>query len=143
MKAGDATSQGPLRLTSVLTSALPPELGTAAAPDRYTVPVVFSRQVTPQERDRIEHPALAHRLSEHLGGQIELIVSDRRLLVKNTSLAELRDGLAGALAAALRDLDVQLDAEQSAREDAASRRDLEEHERADAVAREAAQIRFE
>ena len=71
------------------------------------------------------------------------MVSDRRLLVKNTSLAELRDGLASALAAALRDVDQQLDAEQAAREDATSRRDLQEHERADAVAREAAQIRFE
>ena len=99
--------------------------------------------MTPEERDRIENPELAHRLSEHLGGGIALVVSDRRRLVKNTCLAELRDGLAAALAAALRDLDQQLDAEQSAREDAASRRDLQEQERAEAVAREAAQIRFE
>ncbi len=143
MNAGDVSAQEPLRLTSVLVSALPPELGTSAAPDRYTVPVVFSRQVTPEERERIEDPQLAHRLSEHLGAELELVVSDRRLLVRNTSLAELRDGLAAALSAALRELDVQLDAEQSARDDAASRRDLEERERADAVAREAAQIRFD
>lgn len=144
MNAADTSSsaQEPLRLTSVLLSALPLELGTPAAPERYTVPVVFSRQVTPAERARIEDPALAHRLSESLGAQIELVVSDRRLLVRNTSLAELRDGLAAALSAALRELDVQLDAEQSAREDAASQRQLEERERANAVAREAAQIQF-
>lgn len=142
MSAGDSP-QEPLRLTSVLVSALPLELGTAAAPDRYTVPVVFSRQVTPEERTRIEDPGLAHRLSEQLGAELELVVSDRRLLVKNTNLAELRDGLAAALAAALRELDAQLGAEQSARDDAASQRDLHEHERADEVTREAAQIRFE
>jgi hypothetical protein len=132
----------PLRLVSVLVSGLPAELGTSAAPARYTVPVVFSRQVTPEERARIEDPALARRLSEQVGVRLELAVSDRRLLVKNTSLAELRDGLASALAAALRDLDAQLGAEQSARDDEASRRGLEEHARADAVAREAAQIQF-
>ena len=143
MSTADVSAQEPLRLTSVLVSGLPAELGTAAAPDCYTVPVVFSRQVTPVERDRIEDPELAHRLSENRGAEIELVVSDRRLLVRNTSLAELRDGLAAALSAALRELDVQLDAEQAARDDAASRRDLEEHERADAIAREAAQIQFE
>lgn len=148
MSAGDATSQEPLRLTSVLLSALPLELGTSAAPDRYTVPVVFSRQVTPQERERIEDPQLARRLGEPLGAELELVVSDRRLLVKNTSLAELRDGLAAALATAWPRRSRRPCASstcswtRSSRR-AASRRADVEHERADAVAREAAQIRFE
>ena len=138
-----SSPEEPLRLTSVLVSGLPVELGTPNAPERYTVPVVFSRQVTPEERERIEDPVVARQLSEHAGAALELVVSDRRLLVKNTNLREVAGELSSALAAMLRDLDVQLDAEQSARADEAHRRELEERERAAAVAQEAAAIRFE
>ena len=138
-----SSPEEPLRLTSVLASGLPVELGTPNAPDRYTVPVVFSRQVTQEERERIEDPAVARQLGEHAGAALELVVSDRRLLVKNTNLRELGGGLSAALAAMLRELDVQLEVEQSARDDEAHRRELEERERAAAVAQEAAAIRFE
>lgn len=138
-----SSPEEPLRLTSVLASGLPVELGTPNAPDRYTVPVVFSRQVTQEERERIEDPAVARQLGEHAGAALELEVSDRRLLVKNTNLRELGGGLSAALAAMLRELDVQLEAEQSARDDEAHRRELKERERAAAVAQEAAAIRFE
>jgi hypothetical protein len=132
-----------LHLTAVLVAGLPVELGTSAAPARYTVPVVFSRQVSAQERTRIEDPATAAALRSHTAGDIELVVSDRRLLVLNTSLAELRDGLGSALAAMLREMETEID-------DARDRRDAEldaarqvERERSDTLTREAAEVRFE
>ena len=59
------STSGPLRLVSILVSGLPAELGTADEPPRYTVPAVFSRQVTAEERARIEAPATASALSAH------------------------------------------------------------------------------
>ncbi len=56
-----------LRLLSVLASGLPSDLGTATGPDRYTVPVVFSRQVSAKERARIEDPATARSVEEAAG----------------------------------------------------------------------------
>ena len=55
-----------LHLLSVLESELPVEIGTADQPDRYTVPAVFSRQVTRTERARIEDPATAQALAAQL-----------------------------------------------------------------------------
>ena len=98
------STSGPLRLVSILVSGLPAELGTADEPPRYTVPAVFSRQVTAEERARIEAPATASALSAHGDRDLALEVSDRRLLIKNTTLAQLAGGLAAALGAALRDI---------------------------------------
>lgn len=133
----------PLRLTSVLASGLPAELGTPTEPATYTVPAVFSRQVTPPERHRIEDPATARSLAEYAGPDLELVVSDRRLLIKNTTLAQLKGGLASALARTLRTIDAELAAEQAERDDAAGARQEEELERAAQVVRAAAEVRFE
>ncbi|MBN9167080.1 MAG: hypothetical protein J0I07_39475 [Myxococcales bacterium] len=53
----------PLRLVSILVSGLPVELGTPDEPATYTVPAVFSRQVTAAERARLEDPDTARRPS--------------------------------------------------------------------------------
>lgn len=142
-----ATSSAPdldeLRLVSVLASGLPRELGTTDEPARYTVPAVFSRQVTPQERARIEDPATARRLADHADHDLALTVSDRRLLIKNTTLAQLQGGLATALAAMLREIDRELRAERTRRSAEADALDVEEHDRVAAVTTAAAAIRFE
>ncbi len=139
----DPSVGDPLRLVSILVSGLPAELGTADEPARYTVPAVFSRQVTAGERARIEDAATAHALSAHADPDLALEVSDRRLLIKNTTLAQLEGGLAAALAAVLRDIDRDLDAERDQMVADAEVRDADERDRESAVAAAAAAIRFE
>ncbi|WP_052748412.1 hypothetical protein [Cellulomonas sp. FA1] len=138
---------GDLHLLHILESGIAAEVGTPAEPSRYTVPVVFSRQVTPVERARIEDPATARRLGEAVspgrgGPELRLVVSDRRLLVENTTLAELRDGLAAELAAFLRELGEDVRAASAERVTAAARR-AGDAERRDATVHAAVeQIRF-
>lgn len=133
---------GVLRLRSVLVSGLPAALGTDAAPERYTVPAVFSRQVTQTERARIEDPAAARSLA-HASPGLELAVSDRRLLIHGTNLAELRDGLAADLAGLLRSIAAQIHDEDDRRE--AVRADVRrtEVERSSVVSAAAAEIHFD
>lgn len=134
-----------LRLVSVLASGLPSDLGTATGPHRYTVPVVFSRQVSAQERARIEDPATARSVEEAAGTGpgLELAVSDRRLLVMNTNLEELKEGLGAALGAMLARLGQELLTEQDRQAAAAEVLRSGERERFEAVSRAAAEIRFE
>ena len=137
-----------LRLLSVLESGLPDGVGGADQPEPYTVPVVFSRQVSRDERSRIEDPGTARLVAAEAGIDetdpvLRLVVSDRRLLVENTTLAQLRDGLAAALAAMLRNLAVDLESERSGRDAAAEARVLDARERADAVHAVVEAISFE
>lgn len=133
-----------LRLTSVLASGLPLELGTPDEPAFYTVPAVFSRQVNAAERVRIEDPASALTLVKRCGldHELQLTVSDRRLLIGNTNLAELTGGLASALAALLREIDALLVAEQDVRTAQANARQLVDSERAASLEAAAAQVHF-
>lgn len=134
-----------LRLVSVLESGLPPQLGTPYEPPTYTVAVVFSRQVTRDERARIEAPETARRLVAESGADpaLRLAVSDRRLLVEHTTLDQLRDGLATALAGMLREVGADLRAERTARAADAEVRSVEERRRASAVHDAVTSIRFE
>jgi hypothetical protein len=127
-----------LHLRSVLESGLPAQLGTVDEPATYTVPVVFSRQVTASERARIEDPETARRLSIQTGARpkgasLKLVVSDRRLLVENTTLDELRDGLAGALSTMLEEMGHDLRSESADRAAVAQARAVEEARRAAVV----------
>lgn len=140
-----ASTQPPaLAVVSVLASGLPPELGTPEEPALYTVPAVFSRRVTPQERARIEDPTLAARLMGETGAGpgLELTVSDRRLLISNTNLSQLQAGLATAIGQMLNNLGKELRAARAERASAAEVRMTDERQRAGAVARIAAEIRF-
>lgn len=132
---------GPLRLTTILTSGLPMTLGTPDEPARYTVPVVFSRQVTSREGARIEDPGTAAAL-EHAGPQVRLAVSDRRLLIRDTTLAELRAGLAAELGALLRVIAGEVEAETRRLADEASSRRADEAARGAFVADAVAGISF-
>lgn len=132
-----------LSLRGVLDTALPPELGTERAPDRYTVAAVFSRRVHPQEQALIEEPAVRQRLADRGWPGIELTVADRRLLIANTSLAMLEDGLAGEIAAVLRDVNEQIAAERTRKAAEADAWRADEERRAAAVRIEAERVRFE
>ncbi|HEY0117208.1 MAG TPA: hypothetical protein VGC04_00335 [Cellulomonas sp.] len=142
---GSAPEAGVLHLVSIVVSGLPPELGTADEPARYTVPAAFSRPVTPEERARIEDPATARRLGRRLerrlgrsGRGLALVVTDGQLLIKNTTLAELRGGLAAALAGLLRQIDQDLEAERAQRSAEPDALGVEAHARAAAVTTAAA-----
>ncbi|MDQ0867861.1 hypothetical protein QFZ70_000334 [Arthrobacter sp. V1I9] len=87
----------PLTLTGILASALPKDLGTARAPSRYVVPVVFSRRPEPRELDLLQGSSISRRLDEAGYSDVELRVSDRRLLITNTNLVDLKSGLAQLL----------------------------------------------
>ena len=134
----------PLSIDHVLASGLPAELATPAEPPLYTVPVVFSRRVSPQERAVIEDPATAAHLMDVCGAgpDLRLTVSDRRLLIENTTLAQLDGGLAAAIGAMLTTLGDQLHAAREERTAAAEASTRVERERAEGVARTAAAIRF-
>ncbi|MDT0167144.1 hypothetical protein Q9R32_16450 [Actinotalea sp. AC32] len=134
---------GHLRLTSVLASGLPAEVGTPDEPRRYTVPAVFSRQVGPREKAYLEDPSTARRLAADGHPGVELRVSDRRLLIGNTTLAELRDGLATRIAGLLREMGDAMAEEQTRLDDERSERLVHEQERAAAVTAMAADIRFD
>ncbi|MBU4335885.1 MAG: hypothetical protein KJ548_04880 [Actinobacteria bacterium] len=134
-----------LRLVSVLASGLPADLGTGTEPAAYTVPAVFSRQVTQEERLRIEDPAVARRLAERTGADpaLALVVEDRRLLIQNTTLSRLEDGLATAIGDMLAELDRDLLAAQDRRAAEAGALAATEQTRVDRVVREAARISFD
>lgn len=131
-----------LHLRSVLVSGLPVELGTDAAPDTYTVPAVFSRQVTVGEREAIEHPDTTQRLAELGYPEVTLTVSDRRLLINHTSLTQLKDGLAAAVAAVLRDIDQVLAEQQEHRDHDAFVSRTSEAERVARVQQAADEVTF-
>lgn len=133
-----------LRLNSILTSGLPADLGTPGAPALYTVPVVFSRQVTAAERELIEDPETARRLVEATGTDpgLVLAVDDRRLLIHNTSLRLLKEGLATAIGRMLQQMGRDLLAEQDRVREATELLQAGERERASAIARQAAEISF-
>ena len=76
------------------------------------------------------------------GPGLALSVSDRRLLIANTNLGQLKDGLAIAIGQMLSRLDEELLTEQDERDAAAELLLASEVDRAGAVAETAAQIRF-
>ncbi|WP_454049859.1 hypothetical protein [Cellulomonas sp. Marseille-Q8402] len=105
-----------LRLTSVLSGGLPATLGTPDAPTLYTVPAVFSRQVSGAERLAIQAPESVRRLADAGYPRVTLDVADRRLLIGSTNLDQLRGGLAHELAELLRDIDRTLADQRERRE---------------------------
>ncbi|MHA7984760.1 hypothetical protein ACX9R5_03050 [Rathayibacter sp. CAU 1779] len=136
------TDVGLLGLRSVLVSSLPAALLTDAAPDRYTVEAVFTRRPEPQEVAEILGNETRTFLTDRGHSTIELRISDRRLEIANTSLEELRDGLAGILEELLAEISIRV---KSQRVMAAARSQLAaelEQERALAVVRLAESVVF-
>lgn len=132
-----------LSLQGVLDTALPPELGTESAPALYTVPAVFTRRVSPQERALVEDDAVTRRLSERGFPGVTLTVEDRRLLIGGTSLTMLESGLAHEIAVLLREVEEQVSSERDRAADELTRWHAAEAQRAAVVREEAGHVRFE
>ena len=132
----------PLGLKSVLVGSLPGTLLTDEQPILYAVEAVFTRRPEQVEVDAIQSEG-AHRFLRERGYEaVALEVSDRRLRILNTSLEQLRDGLASTLAEYL----VLTGAAARTERQAAEALNLvvaeREHERAEAVAALAESVEF-
>lgn len=131
-----------LGLGSVLVGSLPAELMTDDAPDRYTVEAVFTRR---PEKDEVRE-ILGTGTRDHLANAgyptVELTVADRRLVIENTNLEELRDGLAGVIADMLAGISTMLHQKQEAAAMLLQEAASSEHDRAAAVETLAESIAF-
>lgn len=112
--AGGVSPDSTLRLTSVV--AVSREMYAGQAPDRYTVSAVFSRRVNPAESRLIQGPAAHERLAEQGYGHVSLVIDERRLEIANTSLEELKAGLAPVIGALIREISEQTRHEQEQRD---------------------------
>ncbi|WFR84512.1 hypothetical protein [Arthrobacter sp. Y-9] len=99
-----STSLEPLRLQGVLFSGIRDGVEEDPRVEKYTVPAILSRRPTPAERRLMAQVASAGHLAAAGYPDVELILSDRRLDITNTSLEELKSGLALLLGALVRDL---------------------------------------
>src|SRR6478736_10570105 len=132
-----------LSVSGVLASALPHDLGTAQGPTRYTVPAVFSRRPQPREVDLLHGSGTRQRLADAGYSDVELRVSDRRLLITNTNLQDLKSGLAHLVGTILRDISVQAEAERAHRSEELDALGLLEEQRLEAIRQSAAEIHFD
>jgi len=137
-----AVSTSPLGLSSVLAGSLPPALGTAEAPDRYTVAAVFTRRPERAEIERIVGDDTRDALTAAGYSTIQLTVSDRRLEIANTNLEELRSGLATWIADRLVAITSGMLEARAAAAAARLRSSADESERAAAVALLAQTVSF-
>jgi hypothetical protein len=138
-----ARADSPLTLSGILASALPHDLGTARAASRYTVPVVFSRRPEPRELDLLHGTNISRRLAEAGYSDVELRVSDRRLLITNTNLVDLKAGLAHLLGIILNEVTTQAALERTERAEELDALGLIEEQRLESVRRSAAEIHFD
>jgi hypothetical protein len=132
-----------LSLSGVLAAALPHDLGTAQGPTRYTVPAVFSRRPQPREVDLLHGAGTKQRLADAGYSDVELRVSDRRLLITNTNLVDLKAGLAHLVGAVLRDISAQAAQERTDHTDELEALGLVEEERLESLRKAAADIHFD
>jgi hypothetical protein len=138
-----ARTDSPLSLSGILASALPDDLGTARAASRYTVPVVFSRRPQPRELELLQGSNISRRLAEAGYSDVELGVSDRRLLITNTNLMDLKAGLAHLLGIILNEVTTQAALERTERAEELDALGLIEEQRLESVRRAAAEIHFD
>src|SRR5690349_5668237 len=132
-----------LTLSGVLASALPHDLGTARGSSRYTVPAVFSRRPQPREIDLLHGTSTSRRLAEAGYSDVELRVSDRRLLITNTNLMDLKEGLAHLLGMILNEVSTQAARERSERAEELDALGLIEEQRLESIRQAAAEIHFD
>lgn len=88
----------PLGLVSILVDSLPADLLTDTAPSHYTVEAVFNRRIKETESKVLLGEQTLRILQGEGFPHVRLSVSDRRLNIHDTTLEQLRDGLAGTLA---------------------------------------------
>ncbi|MGZ0069036.1 hypothetical protein [Microbacterium arborescens] len=137
-----AFSGGNLGLDSVLAGSLPAGLMTEDPPARYTVEAVFTRRPGKEEVRDVLGESTRELLAHSGYPDVVLTVSDRRLEIHNTTLEELRDGLAQLIALRLAEISEQVRSEKEASADSARTFAARELERAAAVAALAATVTF-
>ncbi|MFK4789465.1 hypothetical protein [Microbacterium sp. ZW T5_56] len=102
-----------LGLGSVLVASLPVALMTDHSPARYSVEVVFSRRPEHDEVKGLLGARTLEVLTDAGYPEVRLAVADRRLIISNTTLEELRDGLAGILAGRVDEISSEIQAVRS------------------------------
>lgn len=132
----------PFAVDHILIDQLPASLGTVEAPERYPVTAVFTRRPLPQELDLLRAPAVEERLAAAGYPRVALTTSDRRLIISNTNLHELKDGLARTIGQILEDIGSRVATTRSAQARDAAELATRAAERAAHVADEAARIDF-
>jgi hypothetical protein len=115
--ARDNSPESTLRLTTVV--AVSRELYAADPPVRYTVSVAFSRRVLPAEARLIQGPETHERLKEQGYGHISLVINEARLDIVNTSLEEIKAGLASVVGSLIREISEQTRREREQRDETA------------------------
>lgn len=121
-------------LREVLISELPSTVGTPSAPLCYEVGIVLSRRISREEKIIIESPR-SHQVAAQAGfPDCRLTVVDRRLLIANTSLEELANGLARVAATIVRKACLDVDGARRNRELKLADDAQREGERSDVVA---------
>lgn len=103
----------PLGLRRILPDTLPPALLTDEAPERYTVEAVLTRRAEPDEASAIRGAETAAYFAENGYPHAQIRVSDRRLEIIDTSLEELKGGLATVIANRLAEIDSTLTADRA------------------------------
>lgn len=132
-----------LTLSGVLASALPHDVGTARGSVLYTVPAVFSRRPEPRELELLHSVDVARRLADAGFGEVELRVSDRRLLIINTNLEELKAGLSHLVGTILREISDLASLERINRAEELKALGLVEEHRLEEVRASAAEVHFD
>lgn len=127
------TSQAPpqvgtnvLAVSTILTGSLPATLATPDAPASYTVDAVFNRKPNEREVAAIRGDDMHAYLSRAGYPRVQTEISDRRLVINNTNLEELRDGLAVTIAHALASISAAVQAQRDV--DVAALHELAERE---------------
>ena len=133
---------GDLGLGSVLVGLLPATLMTTGAPDAYTVEAVFTCRPEKGEVVAICGSETGEYLAKAGYPAVRLSVADRRLVMENTSLEELRDGLADVIADRLVDISRVVREEREAAAIRFEEAAMREHTRIGAVAALAGAVRF-
>ncbi|MCD2497019.1 hypothetical protein [Microbacterium nymphoidis] len=102
-----------LGLGSVLVGSLPAALMTDHAPARYSVEAVFTRRPEHNEVKGLLGARTLEVLAEGGYSDVRLAVADRRLIISNTTLEDLRDGLASVLATRIAEISSEIQTERS------------------------------
>ena len=126
----------------ILVSDLPSTLGTVDAPERYTVTAIFTRRPYQQEAEALNAPAVAEQLETAGYPEVSVRVADRRLLIANTNLHELRHGLARVIGRILDDIGTSVATTRSSEAKDAAELAARAAERAHNVVVEAGQVDF-
>lgn len=132
----------PFAVDHILVDQLPASLGTVEAPERYTVTAVFTRRPLPQELDLLKQPAVDEQLTAAGYTHVALSTSDRRLLITNTNLNELKQGLARTIGQILDEIGRRVSTTRSAQARDAAEVASRAAERASHIVDEASRIDF-